>query len=123
MENFKRAILETGLAALSATIFSLFAAAAFAVIVRAYAPSDITISIVNQILKGVGSFLFSLLFVRRDRALFKGMAAGVLALFFTTLIFGLIGGFRMTAFFLIELLLAAIFGAIGALCGGKLRKE
>ena len=124
MENFwKRACIETGLAALTTTIFSLFAAALFAVFVRAYAPSGVTITIVNQILKCAGVFVCSLIFIRRERALFKGAAAGVLALLLTALIFGMIGGFHAGVFFLLELLLAALFGGLGAICGGKLRKD
>ena len=124
MENFwKRACLETLLTALSASIFCLFAAALFAVFVRAYAPSDVTVTIVNQILKCTGIFVFSLVFVRKGRALFKGAAAGVLTLLVSTLVFGLIGGFHVTVFFLIELFLAAFFGALGAFCGEKLRKD
>lgn len=124
MEGFwKRACKETLLAALSAVIFCLFAAALFAVFVRAYAPSAVTVTIVNQILKCTGSFLFSLIFVRKERAFFKGLSAGALAFLFGTLIFGLIGGFRITAFFLLELLLSALFGGLGALAGGKIRKE
>ena len=124
MENFwKRACFETLITALTTSIFCLFAAALFAVFVKAYAPSDVTVTIVNQILRCTGIFIFSMLFIRKDRALFKGAAAGVLALLVSTLIFGLIGGFHMTAFFLLELFLAAFFGALGALCGGKLRKD
>ena len=123
MENFKRAVKETALASLSATIFCLFAVALFAVFVKAYAPSDTTIVVVNQVLKNAGIFLFTLLFVRRERALFKGAAAGLLALLITTLLFGIIGGFRFTVFFLAEVLLALLFGGLGALCGAKLRKE
>ncbi len=124
MEDFwKHAITETVLAALSATIYSLFVSSLFAVFVRAYAPSGVTITIVNQILKCAGIFVCTLIFIRRERMLFKGAAAGVLALLLTTLIFGCIGGFRLTAFFLAELLLCALFGALGAICGGRIRKE
>ena len=122
-EFWKRASIETALAALSAVIFFLFSAAIFAVFVRAYAPSGVVITVVNQVLKCIGVFVFSLVFIKRERALFKGMAAGVLALLLGTLVFGLIGGFRFSAFFLVELLLSALFGALGALCGGKLRKD
>ncbi len=124
MEGFwKRAAIETALAALSAVIFFLFSAAIFAVFVRAYAPSGGTITLIGQILKCAGIFVFSMIFIKSGRAVFKGAAAGVLALFLGTLVFGLIGGFRLTAFFLLEILLSALFGALGALCGGKLRKE
>lgn len=124
MDDFwKSAIAETALAALSATVYSLFAASLFAVFVRAYAPSGVTITIVNQILKCAGIFVCTLIFIKKDRRLFKGAAAGVLTLIFTMLVFGMIGGFRITAFLLAELLLSALFGALGAICGGKLRKE
>ena len=124
MEGFwKRACIETALAALSTAVFFLFAVSLFAVFVKAYAPSDVTITVVNQIFKCAGIFIFTLIFIRKERALFKGAAAGVLALLLSTVIFGLIGGFHFTVFFLIELLLALLFGALGALCGEKLRKE
>lgn len=123
MGNFKRAFLETGLAAISSTIFFLFATALFAVFVRAYAPEQITITVVNQFIKCFGCFLFSLIFVRSGRALFKGAAAGAAALILSTILFGMIGGFRLTAFFLLEFVLCVLFGALGALFGAKLRKE
>ena len=124
MEGFwKRAFIETILAALSAVIFCLFAAAIFAVFVRAYAPTDVTITVVNQILKCLGIFGCSLIFIRKERSLFKGAASGVLALLIGTLVFGLIGGFHVKVIFLLELLLGAIFGGLGAVCGGKLRKD
>ena len=124
MQDFwKRAVKETLLSAAAATVFSRFAVALFAVCVRAYAPSAVTVNVVNQILKCAGVFVFSLIFVRRERALFKGAAAGVLALLLTTLIFGIIGGFYLNAFFIAELLLCALFGSLGALCGVKIRKE
>ncbi len=123
METFKKAVKECGLAAVLSTVFSLFALALFAVFVRAYAPSDTTIAIVDRIILSLGVFVFSLLFIRRERALFKGAAAGVLSLFLTTVVFGCIGGFHFTPMFLIELLLVAVFGGLGALLGVKLRKE
>ncbi len=124
MENFwKRAVRETLFAVLMATVFCLFAAALFAVFVRAFAPSDTTIAIIDRIILSAGVFLSSLFFVRRDRALFKGAAAGVLSLLLTTLIFGIIGGFRFSVLWLADLLLSLLFGGFGALLGAKLRKE
>lgn len=123
MEQFKRGLCEVLLSAAAATVASLFAAALFAVFVRAYAPSEITITVCNQAIKCAVVFLGAMLFVRRDRALFKGAAAGVVSLLFTALVFGVIGGFDFNVFFLAELLLSALFGGCGALCGVKLRKE
>ena len=123
METFKKAVKECGLTAALSAAFSLFAVALFAVFVRAYAPSDTTIAIVDRIILSLGVFVFSLIFIRRERALFKGAAAGVLSLLLTTVIFGCIGGFHFTPMFLLELLLVAVFGGLGALLGVKLRKE
>ncbi len=123
METFKKAVKECGLTAALSAAFSLFALALFAVFVRAYAPSDTTIAIVDRIILSLGVFVFSLIFIRRERALFKGAAAGVLSLLLTTVIFGCIGGFHFTPMFLLELLLVAVFGGLGALLGVKLRKE
>lgn len=123
METFKKAVKECGLAAALSSAFSLFAVALFAVFVRAYAPSDTTIAVVDRVILAFGVFLFSLLFVHRERALFKGAAAGLLSLLITTIVFGCIGGFHFTPMFLIEVLLCALFGGLGALLGVKLRKE
>ncbi len=123
MQAFKKAVGECGLAALLSAAFSLFGAALFAVFVRAYAPSDTTIAVVDRLILAAGVFLFCLLLIHRGRALFKGAAAGVLSLAVTTLIFGCIGGFHFTALFLADLLLCAAFGGLGALLGVKIRKE
>lgn len=124
MENFwKRAIAETLLAAVLCTVFCLLAVALLAVFVRAYAPSDTTVTVCNQAIKCVGAFLFSFVCIRRERAFFKGLAAGILSVLLTMLVFGAIGGFHLSPVFLIELLLGGIFGALGAVCGKKLRKE
>ena len=109
MQAFKKAVGECGLAALLSAAFSLFGAALFAVFVRAYAPSDTTIAVVDRLILAAG--------------VFKGAAAGVLSLAVTTLIFGCIGGFHFTALFLADLLLCAAFGGLGALLGVKIRKE
>ena len=101
METFKKAVKECGLTAALSAAFSLFALALFAVFVRAYAPSDTTIAIVDRIILSLGVFVFSLIFIRRERALFKGAAAGVLSLLLTTVIFGCIGGFHFTPMFLL----------------------
>ncbi len=123
MSTFKKAAGECALAALLSSAFCLFAVALFAVFVRAYAPSEVTIAVVDRVILAVGIFAFSALFIRRERALFKGAAAGVLSLAVTTLVFGCIGGFHFTVLFLAELLLSALFGGLGALLGVKLRKE
>ncbi len=124
MRSFKQAAWESAKAALSAAAFCLFAEALFALVIKAAAPSVLVITAVNWAIKCLASFAFSLAFVRPPRALFKGMGAGVLTVLLTMLLFAAMGGgFFLNAFFPLELLLVALFGGMGALLGGKLRKE
>ncbi len=122
-KEWKKATLEVALAGVAATVFYLFAAAIFAAIVKACAPSQKVVSAVNWVLKGIGSFAFSLIFVRKGRALFKGAAAGALACVLSMLLFAAIGGFHITVFFPLELIFCAVLGGLGAALGVKLRKE
>ena len=88
-ENFwKTAAKEVGLSSALATVFCLLAEALLAVFVRAYALSEESIIVSNLVLKTAAAFVFPLLTVRGERALFKGMAAGFLFLLLTTLLFG-----------------------------------
>ena len=124
MENFGRTCKEVALAALFCTLFYLVAAALAAVFVRAYAPADGAVLAVNWVIKCVGAFLFPLLFVHSGRAIFKGIAAGILATLLSMLLFAAIGGgFRLNALFLVELLVCGALGGFGALVGVRLRKE
>ena len=116
---FKRAAWETAKAALLASAFCLFAEAIFAVIVRAISPSVVVITAVNWVLKCVAVFVFSLLCIKRERAFFKGLAAGFVSVFLTMFLFG----FHLDILFLPELLLCTLIGGLGALLGAKLRKE
>ena len=121
---FKRAAWETAKAALLASAFRLFAEAIFAVIVRAISPSVVVITAVNWVLKCVAVFVFSLLCIKRERAFFKGLAAGFVSVFLTMFLFAAIGGgFHLDILFLPELLLCTLIGGLGALLGAKLRKE
>ena len=123
-ENFwKNAIKEVLLAAAFAAVYCLLAEALLAVFVRAYALSEAVITASNLLIKTAGAFAFALIFIRGERALFKGMAAGVLALLLTTLLFGAIGGFHFTPLFLLDVLLCTLAGGGGAAVGRKLRKE
>ncbi len=121
---FGRAAWETGKAVLATTAFSLFALAIAAAFIRSFPPSHAVLTAVNWSLKAAGTFAFSLLFIRRGRALFKGIAAGILSALVTMLLFAAIGGgFHLDVLFLVELLLCALCGGGGAVLGAKLRKE
>ena len=122
--DWKQALKEVLLAAAVSAAFYLFAAAIFAVIVKAVAPPQGVVTAVNWTIKALASLVFSLIFIRRERALFKGMASGLCGCVLTMLLFAAIGGgFHITALFPVELLLCIVMGGIGALIGVKLRKE
>ncbi len=106
----------------AATVLCLLAVALLAVFVRAYAPDGYTIMFINQAIKCASCFISAAVFLRGARIFFQGLASGALSVLFTMLVFGAIGGFHLSAVFLLELLLGMIFGALGALCGKKLRK-
>ena len=120
---WRRAALEVVRTAFFTTIFSLFALALVAVFVKAYAPATLTVTAINWTVKCVGIFLFCMLSVGKERALFKGLAAGVLSAILTLFVFAAIGGgFYVDWLFLAELVLCAACGGAGALVGAKLRK-
>lgn len=121
---FRRAAWECIKAALVSAAFCLFAEAIFAVIIRSATPSETVITAVNWTIGCLGIFVSSLLFIRKERSFFKGLAAGALSAVVTMLLFAAIGGgFRLDVLFLPELVLYALCGGLGALSGAKLRKE
>ncbi len=122
--DLKHGVREIALAAVCGAAFYLFAAAVFAVIVKAYAPPEAAVQGVNWAIKGIASLLFPLLFVRAGRALVKGAIAGAAGCILAMLLFAAVGGaFCLTPLFPLELLFTAVLGGLGALLGVKLRKE
>ena len=120
---WRRAVIEVVRTAFFTTIFSLFALALVAVFVKAYAPSTLTITAVNWTVKCVGIFLISIFSIGKERALFKGLAAGVLSAILTMFMFAAIGGgFHLNILFLPEVVLSTLCGGLGALLSAKLRK-
>ena len=121
---FKRAAWEIVKAALLTAVFCLFFEAIFAIIIRAASPSDTLITAINWVVKCLAVFVFSMLCIRRERAFFKGLVAGFVAVFLTMFLFAAIGGgFHLNILFLPEVLLSVLSGGVGALLGAKLRKE
>lgn len=124
MEEFwKRAVKEVLLAATVGTIFCMLAVSLLAVFVRAYAPADTIVTFCNQVIKAIGASGGAFLFVRAERSLFKGIVAGVFMLTITTLLFGMIGGWYFTPWFVLEILLSGVFGGLGAVCSRKTLKD
>lgn len=123
-EFFRRACLEVLRAALICAALCLAGEALFAVFIRAFAPSYAVIAGVNAAIECACAFAACALSVRRERALFKGLAAGTLCVICDTLVFGMIGGaIALTAFFALKLLLGAVAGGLGALLGASLARE
>lgn len=123
MQKIFKFALEALVAAVAVTVFCLFAFALFAVFVRAFALNRTVILAVNWVVKCVAVFAFSFLLVKGERALFKGLGAGLLSALLLFLLFGIIGGFHATPVFLIEILVLTLLGGLGAFCSVKFRKE
>lgn len=120
--DFKRAAWEVLRAALIVTVFYLFATTIAAVIVKATAPKEGVIVAVNWSIKCVGTFVFCMLFIGKERALIKGAVAGVLATLLSLFAFAAIGGgFHVSLWFLLELPVCALLGGLGGLLGARLK--
>lgn len=124
MKEFRHALWEVGKAALVYVVYCLIVMSVLAAIVKAASPSEIAVTISCWVLKCIGCFVVSLLFLRSPRALFKGLAAGALCSVLSMLAFAAIGGgFHLSLLYLLELPLCALMGGAGALLSAKLRKE
>lgn len=120
----KRAAGETLKAALFTTAFCLLAEALFAVFIKAFAPSYVVISCINWGIKCVGCFVCCVFCIRKERAVWKGIASGILSCLLTMLLFGAIGGgIHLTALYLLELAVCGVLGGAGGILGANLRKE
>ena len=119
---WKRAVWEVLKASLAYLVFCLFAMAILAAFVKGLSPSQTAITISCWVIKAVGCFACALVFLRSPRALFKGIASGIVGAVLAMLLFAAIGGgFHVTVFFLLELIMCAVAGSLGALLGAKLR--
>ena len=122
--SFRKAVWETAKSSLLYAAFCMFALAIIAVIVKACAPSDALVTGLNWAVKCIGAFLFPLLCIKKERAIFKGLAAGAIGVLLTLFLFAAIGGgFHVTVLFPVELVACAVLGGAGALLGSKLRKR
>ena len=110
-------------AALFGAVFSLVCLAVAALFVKNFSTPQAGVSAINWSVKCVAAFLGSALFVRGERALFKGAGAGALFVVLTMFLFAVIGGgLHIDGFFVLELIVCAILGGAGGLLGAKLRK-
>ncbi len=120
---WKRAAWEVFKTVFAATVYSLLALALAAVFVRAYTPPQGVVTAIDWVVKCTGIPLFSLIFIGKEKAFFKGLAAGALASLVTLAVFAAVGGgANVTALFVLEFFISALLGGAGALLGAKLRK-
>ena len=110
-------------ASLFGTVCSLAALAVAAIFVKNFSMPQPSVTAINWSVKCVAAFLSAALFVKGERALFKGAGAGVIFALLTLLLFAVIGGgVHLDGFFVLELAVCAILGGAGGLLGAKLRK-
>ena len=121
--SLRRAVAEVARTALGYVVFCTFALSLAALIVKACAPAQGAIVGMNWGIKCLGALLSGAILIGSERALFKGIAAGVLGCVLTMFLFAAIGGgFHVTPLFCLELPLTGILCGFGALVGGKFRK-
>ncbi len=118
-----RALGEVAKCCLFVLLFCLLAESLFAVFIQAFSLSGSAVRAVNWLIQAVACLLGGALFLRAGRTLYKGLAAGVLSVLLTMLVFGIIGGFYLDALFLLKLLLGAAACVFGGVIGVKVRKE
>lgn len=118
----KNFIWEVFRAVIAAVIFSLAAVLIFALIIKLFLLPSSVITIVNRVIKAVAVFGGCLLFIKEERGIFKGAAAGVLAVAVTYLIFAAIAGSGFTYLFFAELLFGCAIGAISGIIAVNIRK-
>lgn len=111
-------------AACAAVIFSLVYALLFTLVIQLFSLPSSAIAPVNQVFKVIAIAFGGLLFIREDRGLVKGAVYGVCADVLTFLLFSAIsGGFSVGWIFIIELLIAAVVGAVTGIIAVNLKKQ
>ena len=109
----KSAIKEEVYSIIFAVVTALVGALILSLLACAFTFNQGTIKIVNQVLKTVAILLSSLMFLRGEKGLLKGLVVGVTTAFLTSLIASFFGA-NLLKGLLLDLI---IFGAIGAVCG------
>ena len=106
-----------------ATAVSLLAAIVLAVLLRGGFLSNVIIYPINQAVKSVALALGTLLFIRGEKGLLKGVAVALLFTGVSYLAFSAIGNdFSLSWLILAELALAAIVGGISGILAVNLKR-
>lgn len=118
----KRCAFEALKAAAAAVIFSLAATLAFAGIIKLFSVPSEAIAVVTRIIKAAAVFAGTVLFVREEKGIFKGAAAGAAAAAVTYFIFSAIAGEEFSPLFFAEVLFGGIIGGISGIIAVNIRK-
>lgn len=109
---------------LCALAISLLATVIFANILRGVPIPDKVIYPINQIIKGVSVALGTIFFVRGEKGWLKGGGVGLLFTALSYLAFSALGGdFSLSWLIILEVIIAALTGAIGGAIGVNLRQS
>ncbi|MCD8039920.1 MAG: TIGR04086 family membrane protein [Clostridia bacterium] len=116
-------VLQITKAVLAAVIFSLACVLIFSLVTSFVSCTASVIKAVNQVLKILSVAFGGLLFIRGERGLIKGALYGMIAILFTYLLYGIIASSLVfTWWFVLELLLGAIAGAVSGTIGVNIKK-
>lgn len=119
---FKRCTLEAVKSAAAAVIFSLAATLAFAGIIKLCSVPSEAIGVVVRILKAAAVFAGVILFIREEKGIFKGAAAGAVATAITYFIFSAMAGEEFSPLFFAEMLFGGVIGGISGIIAVNIRK-
>jgi len=121
-EAVREFVLEAVKAVVAAVIFSLAAVLIFALVIKLFAVPSSAIPIVNRIIKALAILGGTLIFIREEKGLFKGAAAGIIAVTVTYLIFAAIAGSGFSPLFFAELLFGGAVGGISGIIAVNIHK-
>lgn len=119
----KKSVLQIIKASCASVIFALVYALVFALVIRLFSLPSSAIKPVNQVFKILAIAFGGLLFIREDKGLITGALFGAASVVLNYLLFGIIAGaLDISAFFVIELLLGAVAGAITGIIAVNIKK-
>ncbi len=124
MSNLKDFILTILKGTIIALLLSLIFILIFAFVIYAFSLPIAVIKPVNMVLKAIAVFIGVFFSVKEDKGLLKGLVSGIVIIFFTFLLFGLLGGnLYFTPSFIWELLLGGAVGGIAGILSVGLKKQ